>query len=94
MLDVIVIAGTSLMFLFGWFLMKRLDRFLDENQERIDETYGQRQPDACVRLDGDLSFAELEETIAWFRGSHAHVNIVIYVPEERPFQQNQSNFTR
>lgn len=42
MLDVIIIAGTSLMFLFGWFLMKRLDRFLDENQERIDETYGQR----------------------------------------------------
>ena len=94
MLDVIVIAGTFLMFLFGWFLIKRLDRFLDENQERIDETYGQRQSDACVRLDGDLSFAELEETIARFRGSHAHVNIVIYDPEERPFQQNESDFTR
>ena len=25
------------MFLFGWFLMKRLDRFLDENQKRIEE---------------------------------------------------------
>ena len=25
------------MFLLGWFLMKRLDRFLDENQERIEE---------------------------------------------------------
>ena len=92
MLDVIVIAGTSLMFLFGWFLIKRLDRFLDENQERIDQAYGQRQSDACVRLDGDLSFAELEETIARFRGSH--VNIVIYDPEERPFQQNESDFTR
>ena len=39
MLDVIVIVGTSLIFLFGWFLMKRLDRFLDENQKRMDETY-------------------------------------------------------
>ena len=94
MLDVIVIAGTSLMFLFGWFLMKRLDRFLDENQERIDQAYGQRQSDACVRLDGDLSFAELEETIARFRGSHAHVNIVIFDPEELPFRQNESGFTR
>lgn len=47
-----------------------------------------------MRLDGDLSFAELEETIARFRGSHAHVNIVIYDPEERPFQQNESDFTR
>ena len=94
MLDVIVIVGTSLMFLFGWFLMKRLDRFLDENQERIDETYGQRQPDACVRLDGDLSFAELEETIAWFRGSHAHVNIVIYDSEQIFSPGNESDWTR
>ena len=23
------------MFLFGWFLMKRLDRFLDENQSKF-----------------------------------------------------------
>ena len=44
MLDVIAVVGTSLIFLFGWFLMKRLDRFLEENQKRIDETYGQRQP--------------------------------------------------
>lgn len=94
MLDVIVIVGTSLMFLFGWFLMKRLDRFLDENQKRMDETYEQREPEPCVHLDGDLPIEELEETIARFRGSHAHVNIVIYDPEERPFQQNESDFTR
>lgn len=25
------------MFLFGWFLMKRLGRFLDENLKRIEE---------------------------------------------------------
>ena len=94
MLDVIAVVGTSLMFLFGWFLMKRLDRFLDENQKRIDETYGQRQPEPCVRLDGDLPIEELEETIARFRGSHAHVNIVIYDPEELPFRQNESDFTQ
>ena len=94
MLDVIVIAGTSLMFLFGWFLMKRLDLFLDENQERIDETYGQRQPEPCVRLDGDLPIEGLEESIARFRGNHAHVNIVIYDPEELPFRQKESDFTQ
>lgn len=47
-----------------------------------------------MHLDGDLPIEELEETIARFRGSHAHVNIVIYDPEERPFQQNESDFTR
>ena len=30
--DVVLIVGISLIFLFGWFLMKRLDQFLAENQ--------------------------------------------------------------
>ena len=94
MLDVIVIVGTSLMFLFGWFLMKRLDRFLDENQKRMDETYEQREPEPCVHLDGDLPIEELEKTIARFRGSHAHVNIVIYDSEQTFFPDNESVWTR
>lgn len=94
MLDVIVIVGTSLIFLFGWFLMKRLDRFLDENQKRMDETYEQREPEPCVHLDGDMSFEELEEAIARFRGSHAHVNIVIYGSEQIFFPGNESDWTR
>ena len=94
MLDVIVIVGTSLMFLFGWFLMKRLDRFLDENQKRMDETYEQREPEPCVHLDGDMSFEDLEEAIARFRGSHVHVNIVIYDSEQIFFPGNESDWRR
>ena len=94
MLDVTVIVGTSLIFLFGWFLMKRLDRFLDENQKRIDETYEQREPEPCVHLDGDMSFEELEEAIARFRGSHAHVNIVIYDSEQIFSPGNESDWTQ
>ena len=94
MLDVIVIVGTSLIFLFGWFLMKRLDRFLDENQKRMDETYEQREPEPCVHLDGDMSFEELEEAITRFRGSHAHVSIVIYDSEQIFFPGNESDWTR
>lgn len=94
MLDVIVIVGTSLIFLFGWFLMKRLDRFLDENQKRMDETYEQREPEPCVHLDGDMSFEELEEAIARFRGSHVHTNIVIYDSEQIFFPGNESDWTR
>ena len=94
MLDVIVIVGTSLMLLFGWFLMKRLDRFLDENQKRMDETYEQREPEPCVHLDGDMSFEELEDAIARFRDSHAHVNIVIYDSEQIFSPGNESDWTR
>lgn len=31
--DSVLIAGTALMFLFGWFLMKRLDRFPDNKSD-------------------------------------------------------------
>lgn len=93
MLDVIVVIGTSLMFLFGWFLMKRLDRFLDENQKRIkEETEG--QPELCVRLNGDISPDEMKETLSRFRSSHAHMEIVVYDSEQISFPCNESDWTR
>ena len=81
------------MFLFGWFLMKRLDRFLDENQKRIEEeTVQQQKP--CLRLNGDISPDELDETLARFRSSHAHVEIVIYDSEQISFPDNESDWAQ
>ena len=57
--DVVLIVGAAMIFLFGWFLMKRLDQFLAENQKRIEEeTVQQQKP--CLRLNGDISPDELE----------------------------------
>ena len=72
------------MFLFGWFLMKRLDRFLDENQKRIEEAPEQQQPEQCV----------LEEMLSRFRSSHAHVEIVIYDSEQISFPDNESDWAQ
>ena len=91
--DVVLIAGTALMFLFGWFLMKRLDRFLDENQKRIEEeTVQQQKP--CLRLNGDISPDELDEALSRFRSSHAHVEIVIYDSEQISFPDNESDWAQ
>ena len=91
--DVVLIAGTALMFLFGWFLMKRLDRFLDENQKRIEEeTVQQQKP--CLRLNGDISPDELEKALSRFRSSHAHVEIVIYDSEQISFPNNESDWAQ
>ena len=88
--DVILIAGTALMFLFGRFLMKRLDQFLAENQKRIEEeTVQQQKP--CLRLNGDLSPDEMDEALSRFRSSHAHVEIVIYDSEQISFPDNESD---
>ena len=82
------------MFLFGWFLMKRLDRFLDENQTRIEEAPEQQQHEPCMHLVGDISPDELEEKLSRFRSSHTHVEIVIYDPEQISFSNSESDWTQ
>ena len=91
--DVVLIVGTALMFLFGWFLMKRLDRFLDENQKRIEEETEQ-QPEPCVCLNADVSPDELEKMLSRFCSSHVHVKIVIYDSEQISFPGSESDWTR
>ena len=73
--------------------MKRLDRFLDENRKRIEEEIEQ-QPELCVRLNGDISTDELEETLSRFCGSHAHVEIVVYDSEQILFPGSESDWIR
>ena len=91
--DVVLIVGTAMIFLFGWFLMKRLEQFLAENQKRIEEeTVQQQKP--CLRLNGDISPDELEETLSRFRSSHTHVEIVIYDSEQISFPNSESDWTQ
>ena len=82
------------MFLFGWFLMKRLDCFLDENQKRIKESSEQQQAEPCVHLVGNIPPDKLEETLSRFRSSHAHVEIVIYDSEQISFPNNESDWAQ
>ena len=82
-----------MVFLFGWFLMKRLDQFLAENQKRIEEeTVQQQKP--CLRLNGDISPDEMDEALSRFRSSHAHVEIVIYDSEQISFPDNESDWAQ
>ena len=91
--DVVLIVGTAMVFLFGWFLMKRLDQFLAENQKRIEEeTVQQQKP--CLRLNGDISPDELDEALSLFRSSHAHVEIVIYDSAQISFPNNESDWAQ
>ena len=83
-----------MVFLFGWFLMKRLDQFLAENQKRIEKASEQQQHEPCMHLVGDISPDELEETLSRFRSSHAHVEIVIYDSEQILFPNNESGWAQ
>lgn len=92
--DVVLIVGAAMIFLFGWFLMKRLVKFLAENQKRIEEASEQQQHEPCMHLVGDISPDELEETLSRFRSSHTHVEIVIYDSEQISFPNSESDWTQ
>ena len=94
MTDLVLIVVTSLMFLFGWFLMKRLEQFLAENQKRTEEASEQQQHEPCMHLVGDISPDELEEKLSRFRSSHTHVEIVIYDTEQISFPNSESDWTQ
>ena len=94
MTDLVLIVGTSLMFLFGWFLMKQLDFILDENQKRIKKASEQQQHEPCMHLVEDISPDELEEKLSRFRSSHTHAEIVIYDPEQISFPNSESDWTQ
>ena len=83
-----------MVFLFGWFLMKRLDQFLAENQKRIEEASEQQQHEPCMHLVRDISPDELEKALSRFRSSHAHVEIVIYDSEQISFPDNESDWVQ
>ena len=88
-----MIVGTAVVFLFGRFLMKRLDQFLAENQKRIEEETVQQQ-EPCLRLNGYISPDELDEALSRFRSSHTHVEIVIYDSEQISFPNSESDWTQ
>ena len=92
--DVVLIVGAAMIFLFGWFLMKRLVKFLAENQKRIEKASEQQQHEPCMHLVGDISPDELEEKLSRFRSSHTHAEIVIYDSEQISFPINESDWAQ
>ena len=83
-----------MVFLFGRFLMKRLDQFLAENRKRTEEASEQQQHEPCMHLVGDISPDELEEKLSRFRSSHTHVEIVIYDSYQISFPNNESDWAQ
>lgn len=84
---VIVIALVAL-FAFGYFLMGKLDNFLEENRratktERyIEENESENQSASCVMLTGELTDEEIANELRRFRKKHENARIVIYEEDE------------
>ena len=75
--DILLILCVLGVFVFGYFLMARLDKFLDENRKAIEKEDEKREP-SCIMLTEDLSDEEIAEDIKLFRQKHEGTRIVLY----------------
>lgn len=80
--DVILIIAVAAVMIFGFFMMKRIDVFLEENRKAIEEEQEERcsSPIEFIDMENDENMiSEIEN----FKKSHKTVAIVIFDGENR-----------
>ena len=80
MKDVILIIAVVAVIIFGFFIMKRLDVFLEENRKAIEKE-NQKKEVPLMFLDAENDERALSD-IELFRQKHRNVRIVIYDESE------------
>lgn len=78
--DVILIIAVAAVMIFGFFIMKRLDAFLEENRKAIEKE-NQKKEIPLMFLDAENDERALSD-IEPFRQKHRNVRIVIYDESE------------
>ena len=56
--DIILVISVLGVMVFGFFIMKLLDKFLDENRKRNEQEEKKKEP-SCVMLTTDMTTEEL-----------------------------------
>ena len=74
--DILLILCVLGVFVFGYFLMARLDKFLNENRKAIEKENEKKEP-TCVMLTEEMSDEEIATEIKRFRDKHKGARIVL-----------------
>ena len=75
--DIVLLIAVLGIFVFGYFLMGRLDKFLDENRKAIEKENEKKEP-TCIMLTEEMSDEEIAAEVKRFRDKHAAARIVLY----------------
>lgn len=78
--DVILIIAVVAVMIFGFFIMKRLDVFLEENRKAIEKE-NQKKEIPLMFLDAENNEKAISD-IELFRQKHRDVRIVVYDESE------------
>ena len=82
--ELLLIVSLLAVFVFGFFLMGRLDRFLDENRKALLKENESREPSEILLPQG-LSDSEILSEIHRFRETHGKVDIILSDSNENAF---------
>ena len=82
--ELLLIVSLLAVFVFGFFLMGRLDRFLDENRKALLKENESREPSEILLPQG-LSDSEILSEIHRFRETHGTVDIILSNSNENAF---------
>ena len=90
MKDVIVIIAVTAVIVFGFFIMKRLDAFLEENRKAIEK----EQEEQCSPLEflDTENYESMISEIEIFKEKHKKIAVVILDEEDRELTETLNNY--
>lgn len=84
MAELLLIVSLLGIFAFGFYLMSRLDRFLEENRKALLKENESREPSEILLPQG-LSESEILCEIRSFRETHGNVDIILSDGQKNDF---------
>lgn len=84
--DIILVVAVLGVMVFGFFVMKRLDKFLDENRKRIEQEEKEKEP-RCVMLTTDMTDEELIKNIRTYEKQRGDAYITLYQDEDELYDE-------
>ena len=84
--DIILVVAVLGVMVFGFFVMKRLDKFLDENRKRIEQEEKEKEP-SYVMLTTDMTDEELIKNIRTYEKQRGDAYITLYQDEDELYDE-------
>ncbi len=84
--DIILVVAVLGVMVLGFFVMKRLDKFLDENRKRIEQEEKEKEP-SCVMLTTDMTDEELIKNIRTYEKQRGDAYITLYQDEDELYDE-------
>ena len=84
--DIILVVAVLGIMVFGFLVMKRLDKFLDKNRKRIEQEEKEKEP-SCVMLTTDMTDEELIKNIRTYEKQRGDAYITLYQDKDELYDE-------